>query len=297
MITYIVTRIFIESFRLIPFRLIYIISDFFSFFLHNVISYRKDVVYDNLYKAFPEKTKDEIREIAAKAYRNFTDITLESFKMFTVSNKEIFKRYKVINIEILEKYYDKGESVIGVAAHYSNWEYGASLAYHLKHRSIIIFKPLSNKYLTKYINKNRSRFGMELMALEKTKEAFKDTTRPISVLLLADQSPSSLTNSIWVDFLGIDTPCIHGPEAYSKKYNWPIVFCDIQRIKRGYYTTEYNMIIENPNEYEKGEITAIYMKKLEGIIRKKPEDWLWTHKRWKHKRDEDGKVLKDYFYK
>jgi len=296
MISYILTRIFIESFRFIPFRLIYIISDFLSFLLHSVLGYRKKVVYDNLIKAFPEKSDAEIKKIAKKTYKNFIDISLESLKMFTISNKEIFKRFNLINPELVQKYYDKGQSIIGVSAHYANWEYGLLIPYYIKHRTIVVFKSLNNKHLTKYVNKNRSRFGLELVALEKTKEAFSDTSKPMSVFLIADQSPSLLTNAIWIDFFGRDTPCIHGPEAYSKKYNWPIIFCDIQRVKRGYYSSEYTTIIENPNEYKKGEITAIYMKKIEEIIRKKPEDWLWTHKRWKHKR-ENGKILKDYYYK
>ena len=296
MISYIFTRIFIESFRFIPFRLMFIISDFLSFLLHSILGYRKNIVYDNLTKTFPEKSNLEITKIAKKAYKNFIDISLESLKMFTISNKEMFKRFKLINNDLIKKYYNKEQSIIGVSAHYGNWEYGISFPYHFAHHNRIIFKPLSNKYLTKYINKNRSRLGLELIALKKTKEAFKNISKPTAVFLLADQSPSSLTNAIWIEFLNRDTPCIHGPEAYSKKYNWPIVFCDIQRVKRGYYTAEFTTLIENPNEYRNGEITAIYMKKIEEIIRKKPEDWLWTHKRWKHKR-ENGKILKDYYYK
>ncbi|MBN1251692.1 MAG: lysophospholipid acyltransferase family protein [Bacteroidales bacterium] len=296
MIEYLFTRVFIELFRFIPFRLLYLISDFSSFFMHFVVMYRKRVVYDNLVKAFPEKTKSEIREVAKKSYKNFTDITLESIKMFTMSNEEVLKRFVAINPEFLDKYYNKNQSIIGVGGHYTNWEWCSSLANLLNHRSITIYKPLNNKRLTKYFNKNRSRFGMKLIALESTGRAFKDISTPTSILLVADQSPSSLTHSIWVEFLGRDTPCIHGPEAYSKKFNLPVVYYDFQRIKRGYYTTEFSELVNNPNEYEKGEITAIYMKKLEKVIRKKPEGWLWTHKRWKHKR-KNGVILKDYFYK
>jgi len=113
---------------------------------------------------------------------------------------------------------------------------------------------------------------------------------------MADQSPSILTNAIWIDFLGRDTPCIHGQEAYLKKNDLPIIFCDIQRVKRGYYNVTFSELIENPNEYERGEITTVFMKKVEEVVRKKPENWLWTHKRWKHKRV-DGKLFKDYYYK
>ena len=297
MIVYIFTRIFFEAFRLIPFRLLYLISDFISLFLLKIVGYRKKVVYDNLTKAFPEKTKNEINKIAIKTYRNFIDITLESFKMFTISDKEIFKRYRVINSELVDEFYEENKSVICVTGHYANWEWGASLPTHIKHKSRIIYKPITNKYLARYINKNRSRFGIELIALEETNNAFKKTSKPYFVIMIADQSPSRLTNSIWVNFLNRDTPCIHGPEAYSKNLNLPIIYLDIQRIKRGYYTAEYSKLINNPNEHKNGEITTIYMNKLEEIIKLKPEDWLWTHKRWKHKRDENGKVLKDYFYK
>ncbi len=297
MISYYISRFFIELLRFVPFKLLFLISDFLRFLLYNVFKYRRKVVYDNLSKAFPDKSVLEITKIAKNTYKNFLDIFLESLKMITISDKKLLNRVKIFNPELVDDFYNKEQNIIIVSAHYANWEYiVSSIPFYLKHQHTVIYKPLNNKYLTKYINKNRARFGMKVIPLEKTKNAFKKSLNLTSVLLFADQSPSLLTNAIWVNFLGRDTPCIHGPEAYSKKNNLPIVYCNIQRIKRGYYSVEFSKLIENPSEYKKGEITEIYMKKVEQIIRKKPENWLWTHKRWKHK-FENGKVLKDYYYK
>ena len=112
-----------------------------------------------------------------KSYANFTDITLESLNMFTMSNEKILKRYKVINPEFLDKYYKNNESIIGVAGHISNWEWAVSIAKHLKHRSVTIYKSLSNKRLGKCFNNNRTRFA-NMVALERTGRAFKDTSKP-----------------------------------------------------------------------------------------------------------------------
>ena len=82
----------------------------------------------------------------------------------------------------------------------------------------------------------------------------------------------------------METACIHGPEKYAKMYNYPIIFIDIQRVKRGFYEIELSTLVENPIELTNGEITKLYMNKLEEVIRKNPENWLWSHRRWKHKR-------------
>jgi Kdo2-lipid IVA lauroyltransferase/acyltransferase len=296
MISYIFTRLFIESFRLVPFWMLYGISDLSWFILFKIIGYRKNVIYENLEKAFPEKSKTEVQKIANKFYRNFTDILLEGFKGMTMGEKSMLKRFKLKNPAFLDKYYQEGKSVLSLAAHYGNWEWAGSLSLHMNHKAVAVYKAVKNQRLNNYIRECRGRWGMKQISIEKTRTIFNNIDKPKFIILIADQNNPILEKSIWVNFMGIETPCIHGPEAYSNIFNYPAIYLDFQRVSRGFYTAELSLLSENPKSLEKSEITKKYMSKLEEIIRNKPEDWLWTHKRWKHK-IEDGKIYADYCYK
>ncbi len=296
MISYIFTRIFIESFRLIPFWMLYGISDMARFLLFDIVGYRKKVIFSNLELAFPEKSKPEIQAIAKKFYTHFTDVLLEGLKGMTMRDTDVYKRFKVLNPELADAYFQKGQNVLILGAHYGNWEWGNSIPYYMQHDVVCVYKAVSNKRLNDYMRGNRARLGMKQISMEKTGTIFNNISKPKFIILLADQSPGILKNTIWVNFLGRDTPCIHGPEVYGKKFNYPTLYIDFQRIKRGYYTAELSLIDENPALLEKGVLTQKYMGKLEQVIKAKPQDWLWTHKRWKHKREND-KILVDYYYK
>ncbi len=284
---YIFFRLLVFIFSLVPFRVLYLYSDILYFFFFYVFGYRKKVVFSNLKKSFPEKTEEEINKIAKGFYKNLSDITLESIKALSMSERTLLRRYPVVNLEVLDKYFDKGQSVIGLAAHYGNWEWGvASFGYQFKHKSIGIYKPLSNRYIDNYVRKLKVSQGMYMVSLKDTYKTFEEKhEKPAIFFMISDQSPSNIKRAKWVNFLNQETACLHGAEMYGKKYNIPLIFGDVQRIKRGFYEVELSVFEDNPQETAEGEITERYMKKLEEIIRKKPENWLWSHKRWKHKKN------------
>lgn len=285
---YIIFLISIYFIAIIPFWILYPFSDFLSFLFCYVFKYRKKVIIQNLQKSFPEKSEKEIKIIAKRTYRNLTDIVVESMKTFTMSTKQVKKRFRIINPEILDEYYSNGQSIIGVTGHYGNWEWGAMAgSLQIKHRAIAIYKPLSNKYIDNFIKRTRAENGTLLKSINKTSETFESLKNQTCIfLLVADQSPSSTKKAIWVDFLNQDTACLHGPEKYAADYNYPVVYLDIQRVKRGFYELTAEKLIEKPESVEKNMVTKLYMNKLEQVIRKKPEDWLWSHKRWKRKRED-----------
>jgi len=273
---------------IVPFWILYCYSDIVSFLFYHVFRYRKKIILQNLRNSFPEKTEKEIKSIARKTYRNLIDIVVESLKTFTMSTKTVKKRFKILNPEILDEYQKNGKSIIGVTGHYGNWEWGAMAgSLQIKHRAIAIYKPLSNKYIDNYIKKTRAENGTLLKSMYKTNETFENFKKQTCIfLLVADQSPSKIKKAIWVNFLNQDTPCLHGPEKYARMYNYPVFYLDIQRIKRGHYELIAEKLIEEPASLKEGEITELYMSKLEDVIRKKPEDWLWSHKRWKRSRQD-----------
>ena len=288
MIGYIFFRLFVFIFRLIPFGVMYKISDGLSWLFYKVIRYRRDVVMTNLKNAFPEKSEREREEICRKSYTNLSDIMLESLKGFSMSENVVREHFKVLNPEIINNETAGGGFSLQVAGHYANWEWGV-LAYSLfiNRHNIGFYKPLSNKYIDAYVRKVRSGTGLMLASIKHTAQIFKDNiannSNPSTFLLVSDQSPTS-PKSHWVKFLNQDTACLHGADEYARLYNLPVYYIDIQRVARGVYTLNLKLLVTEPRKLPPEEITRIFMSELEKIIQQKPENWLWTHKRWKIKR-------------
>lgn len=280
-------RITVAIFKLVPFWELYLLSDILYFFLYRVFKYRRKIVYENIRNSFPDKTKNEIARIVKDFYRHLSDITLESIKSMSISEKVLKEHYQIKNTEIAEKYFSEGKSILCLTSHYGNWEYGVLATNNsIPHQAIALYLPLTNKYSEHFGLKRRRRFGMKMIAVQETKSIFEEKPlKPIAIIMAADQSPSNLERAIWTNFLKRDTPCLHGPEAYAKKTNLPVVYLKISKIKRGQYSLEFEKFIENPKDYMPDEITKLYFERLEKDIIEKPEYWLWSHRRWKYNRE------------
>lgn len=270
---------------LIPFPFIYGLSILTRLIVFNIIGYRKDVVRNNLVGCFPEKDPKEIDRMIFLFYKNLVDIFIEGIKCFTMSRWQIKRRHRIINPELLDELFKSGRSVIGVTGHYTNWEWGSlSAGLQVKHRVVAFYKPLSNKYINRFLLWSRSRFGTTLAPIKETTltfEKYKNT--PTIFLMAADQSVSEeyRDKAHWIQFLNRDTAFLHGMEKHARNNDLPVVYADVQRVKRGYYTIELSVLTLKPLELKEGALTELYARKLESIIIKKPEDWLWSHRRWK----------------
>jgi Kdo2-lipid IVA lauroyltransferase/acyltransferase len=284
-IGYLFFRFIVFLFSLIPFPVLYTLSDGLSWFFYKVIKYRGKVIFTNLRNSFPEKSEEEIQDIARKFYRNFTDILLEGIKGFTMSEAEMSRRYQFTNPELV--YNNPNTNAILMAGHLNNWEWGATIYWHYfkeKMRIIGFYKPLSNKFIEKYGLASRSQFGTTLIDIGRTAWAFDQYQKePTGYILVSDQSIYSDT-AHWVKFLNQDTVCPHGGDKYARQFNYPVYFVRIKRLGRGMYEVEHELLIQNPASLQEGDITNIFMKRLEEIILEKPEEWLWSHKRWKVKK-------------
>ncbi len=274
----------IRLLRYIPFKVVHFLSNVIAFLLRRVVKYRTQVVRDNLKRCFPDYNIKQIHKIEKAFYYNVSDILLEGLKGLTMSEQEIVKRFKILNPEILDQYYSKNQSVICLAGHYANWEWGIQAVNpQIQHQAVSIYKALSNNYLEDYFHQQRSRLGMHLYPMEETRLAFqKVLEQPSAIILASDQSPSNTSKSIIVDFFNDRIGFIHGAEAYAMKTGLPVIYFDVQRVKRSYYTLEIKELHPANTPLKKGVLTQKYASMLEEVIKKKPEDWLWSHKRWKH---------------
>ena len=285
MITKIFYYILILPLSLLPYPLLYLISDIIFLIMYRVIGYRKEVVLANLRNSFPNKSKQELKKIMSDFYRHLCDIIMESVKGFTISEKQLRKRLIIKNPEFSNYFADRGQSIIFVGGHYNNWEICAqAFAMYSNHKCIGIYKPLSNAFINNKIYTSRSKYGMHLISMKQTKKSFEEGNEAKAIVFGSDQNPANPKRAHWLQFLNQDTSVLFGVEKYAKEYNWPVVFVSISKVKRGYYDVEYSLITDKPKEQPHGKITEDFTKRLEQDIINQPQYWLWSHKRWKHKR-------------
>lgn len=286
LLIYILTFPFIWCLSILPFRVLYIISDFIYFVLFYIIGYRKKVVLNNLQLAFPEKPLNELLEIRKKFYQHFIDVFIEMIKTFTVSKEEIYKRYQFTNIEFLDELYKDGKSIILVGPHYANWEWIMSLDSFTEYKGYAAFTIINNKYFNNKILKSRAQFGTKLLPTTAVlSEMIINTENNIQGAygLLSDQSPQIKKTFYWSHFFGIKVPVHTGAEMLAKRYNMNMVYIDTVKVKRGYYKTTFSLISNDSKNLSKYQLTDQFLQKVEDRVRVQPEYYLWTHKRFKHK--------------
>jgi len=282
--------VLVRIFSILPFRLIYIFSDFVAFLFYNVFTYRKSMILNNLRSTFPDKSENEIKEICKKSYKNLSDILLEAIKGLSLNEKQILQRYKVVQNDKLDENYSKGQSVIGTTAHITNWEWGVyATGITLKHQIVGVYKKLSHPYINQLLINSRSKFNVILKEMKETAHYLETikTEDPYMLVLISDQRPSDPYKAYWTTFLNRDTAFSYGAEKFCLEYNLPVFFFNIKRNKRGHYEVHVEWICENPSTVIKGDVIVSYKECLEKIILERPEDWLWSHNRWKYNKPED----------
>lgn len=251
-----------------------------------VIRYRRKIVLENLNNSFPEKSSEELYEIAKQFYRYLADLFIEILKMLQYDLDSLSKRVKYTNPEVLDDLYDKGKDVLVVLGHYGNWEWLLGLCKYHKHRPLVVFKPVSNKHVDKVFYKMRRKMKVEPIQMRRIIRAILDY-REKNILtisaFISDQSTIWEETQYWTQFLNQDTPVYLGPEKIAKKTNQAVIFYKVDRVKRGYYEVEILNLFEEAEETKPHEITERHTRVLEKIIQDKPELWLWTHRRWKLK--------------
>jgi len=273
---------------LLPLRILYAISDLLYIILYHFVGYRKKVVRTNLKNAFPEKSDAERQNIEKKFYRHLSDMFVETVKLIHLSEKENRNRLKIINPELLSRLYSEERDVIAVLGHYNNWEYLNILPKYTDYKVISVYRPLKNKFFDKLIISFRTRYGHILTPMSSVIReiiSHKNNNSRTFTALLSDQTPAKSDIHYWTKFLNQDTAVYLGAEKIATKYGMAVVFLNFKKVKRGYYSITYELICDNASGMPEHAITEAHVKRLEEIIREKPEYWIWSHRRWKHKKE------------
>jgi KDO2-lipid IV(A) lauroyltransferase len=274
-------------FTLLPLRILYLFSDLLFLALFYFPSYRRKTVTQNLKNAFPDKSGDEIRIIEKKYYRHLADIFIETLKLSNMRMNQIAKRMKLTNPETMKRLFDEDRDVLAVLGHYNNWEWLQSINYYTDYLIVSIYKPLQDKRFDRFMRHIRGKWGMILTPMSSiVREIVRlrnSGTRTI-YSFITDQTPAKKDIRYWTRFLNQDTAVYTGVEKVALRYDMAVVFFNVQKVKRGYYEVTTEVLFEHTAGLPENVITEGHIRKLEEVIKEKPEYWIWSHRRWKHKR-------------
>ena len=276
----------------IPLPVLYIISDIICPVVYYIVRYRRGVVRLNIAKSFPDKSEKERRTIERRFYRFFCDLFIETMYEMHISEKEILRRMTFGNLKEILEQNAKKKSVMIMTAHYGNWEW--TLAFALfspeTYPSNPIYKRLRNERFDKLIYKLRARYGAKLIEkndLLRVMFRLQKENEVGNFWMISDQTPNGRNIHFWTPFLHQDTPTLTGTEQLARKFDYPVFYAEINRVKRGYYHCEFIPITLEPKKTAEFEITEKYMNLLEKSIEAHPEFWLWSHRRWKYQRNNE----------
>jgi KDO2-lipid IV(A) lauroyltransferase len=274
---------------LLPLRVLYLISDLVFLALYYFPSYRREVVASNLRNAFPEKSEDELLRIEKGFYKHISDVIIETLKLTHISSKELKKRFVFTNPELLRKLDAEGRSIAAIGGHYNNWEWMSIIAHYTDIKCVTIYKPLNNKLFDSFIKDLRSNNGFVLTPMSNiVREIIIDRNKGINALyaFIADQTPAKGDINYWTEFLNQETPVYLGVEKIAAKFDMAVAFFKSEKIKRGHYRVTMEILFDHTSGLPEHKVTEAHVRRLEELIRENPEYWVWSHRRWKHKREQ-----------
>jgi KDO2-lipid IV(A) lauroyltransferase len=273
---------------LLPLPVLYIFSDIFYPFVYYLVGYRRKVVRENLKNSFPEKNDKEIISIEKKFYHHLCDLIIETLKLTHMSNRHLMKRLRLTNPELMEKMCDEGRDIVAILGHHGNWEWLRCLPLYSRLKFVSVYKPIQNKHFEKFMNEMRSKNGIILTPLHYiVREIVDKRKKNIRTLyaFISDQTPPGADIKYWTNFLNQDTPVFIGAEKIASKYDMAVIFFNFQKTGRGLYEVTLELLFNHAAGQPERLITDTHVKRLEERIRENPEYWVWSHKRWKYKRE------------
>ncbi|RZL34636.1 MAG: lauroyl acyltransferase [Pedobacter sp.] len=276
----------LTALSLLPLQLLYVLANGAYILLYYVFGYRRKVVRENLINSFPEKPISEIKSIEKRYYKFLASLVFEIIKMRSISKTQLNKRVKFKNTDLVEVYLKNKESVLFCSSHYGNYEWVCmAIGLNFSGEHYPIYKPLSSETFDKWFLNMRSRFGNKMVAMGQTLRAIQTSKGTANMFTFgSDQAPSKEDSTYWTTFLNQEASIQLGIEKIAKKTNRPVFYLKINYLKRGYYEVDCVPICLHPAATAEFEITEMHTQFLQEMIKEEPSYWLWSHRRWKHKK-------------
>jgi KDO2-lipid IV(A) lauroyltransferase len=268
-----------------PLKILYIFSDIIFFLNYNFVGYRKKIITQNLKNSFPEKSAKEIAEIRKKFYLNFSDYLAETVKSFTMSKTETRVRMQHINQHLFHEAKQEGKNIILLAGHVFNWEWMNALATVVPQNNCHpVYRKVNSEFWEKQMKKVRSKFGNEaLEANEVIMNIFRSKNDGDSIyLFVADQTPHSSHVNYGLEFLNQRTPAFIGYDKLATRMDMIFIYTEMKKVKRGHYQINYYRIEPDGEKFVNNEVVRKFHRLLENTIKKRPDNYLWSHRKWKY---------------
>lgn len=284
-----IVKLWAYGVALTPYALLYLRADVIFFLVCHVARYRRKVVRSNLQNAFPEKSKREIKHIEHRFYHNLCDLAVEICKLLVMKPEDLKRRVTFTNPEMMVELYENQRSVFVAMAHSGNWEWLAKIMHTLSpHSCAAVYKRLQNDAFERFMYELRTSFHLENEQMIEANVALKTLSARSGlknmVAIVADQSPRGVEKDYWTSFLHQDTCWFTGLERMARMFDYTVVFAEMRRVGRGRYEVSFKKLCDKPQEAEKGFVMEQYVRQLERFIEDCPDNWLWSHRRWKHTR-------------
>lgn len=270
----------------LPFWALYAISDMLYFLVYHIIGYRRKVVLDNLRLVFPEKNEKERKKIAKEFYVHLCDMVVESIKSLSISKDEMKKRFTVSNVDIIHDLEKEGRSIMLFMGHYASWEWSVILQSYINHKGYAVYKKIENPFFDRLVKKIRARYETELINTKETVHKMGAAMARGELTIngfIADQTAKHWKAKHFQEFMGIKVPVLTGGELLAKKFDMAVLYLDVRKVKRGYYSSELKLITKTPKEFPDYKITDAFLQLVEAQVKHNPAYYLWTHKRWKYR--------------
>lgn len=277
----------------LPYGWLYLKSDFLYLVVYHVVRYRRKVVRQNLLNSFPEKDLKSIKAIETRYYRNLCDLVVEGPKGMRMGPNGYRKRVKVTNPELIAQLEEKRKNIFYAIPHSGNWEWFGKMIPELsRHRGLAVYKKVENPVFERFMMYLRTKdCALELVesgnALRRLAQ-LRDSQN--AVLMVADQTPRGVESDYWTEFLHQDTCWFTGLERISKMLDYAVVFVAMKRQGRGRYEVSFELITDDPKTTGKNYVIERYVRCVERFIEEQPDNWLWSHRRWKHQRPKTEKA-------
>ena len=283
---------------LLPLRVHYFFSSLLIFIICKVMGYRRYTATINIARSFPEFKYGKVEETVNNFFKNFAQIVAENIWIISASRKSVSKMVTVSNPEVLSEIYERGDSAILVGGHTGNWEtitrlelFTSPIPLGYKGDKVVVaYKRQHSKLSDSLVRWTRSshKTGNLVESGSLARYMLKNKGEQHCYILYADQTPLPGSKFV-VNFLNRETTMINGPEVLSRMTDFPVVYFEMMRESRGRYTLIFTKITDKPSELKDGEVTERYARLLEETIKRSPDNWLWSHKRWKRGVEENEK--------
>lgn len=270
-------------FSLLPLWILYGVGDFAFLILYYIIGYRRKIVWTNLKNSFPGKSYSELKKVEKKFYRNFAHTWMETIKFISISEKQLGKMFSA-DYGLLYELFDTYPRATMLTGHFMNWEYyPICMPLNQPYPFIAVYMNITNPAINYMFLKIRSRFGSAMLRAGRMgAEMMPWRNKQYMIGLGADQSPVDVQNAGWINFLNQPTAFTMGPEKNARIAKGPVIMSWIEKRRTGRYTVHFELLFEHAELTSKYDIIKSYVKKLEYYIHKQPENYLWSHRRWKH---------------